>query len=57
MPDIEMCLNEDCPLKETCYRHEAIPSEYLQSYNTFEPTVIDGEVECEYLIEIKKINV
>ena len=31
MPDISMCMGRDCPLKETCYRHKAKPSDY-QSY-------------------------
>ena len=32
MPDITMCIGNDCPLKETCYRYTATPSEYCQSY-------------------------
>lgn len=47
MPDITMCLNDDCPLKDKCYRHTAIPKEYWQSYANFEYVVKDGEVICE----------
>jgi hypothetical protein len=28
MPDISMCTNEECPLKESCYRYNATPSEF-----------------------------
>ena len=35
MPDISMCNNNTCPLAKTCYRHEAIPSDW-QSYANFE---------------------
>lgn len=32
MPDISMCEGQGCPLKDTCYRHTAAPSSYLQAY-------------------------
>lgn len=35
--DITMCSNEDCPLKKKCYRHEATPNPYWQSYSDFQP--------------------
>ena len=34
MPDITMCINGDCPLKEKCYRFRAKPS-FRQSYSHF----------------------
>lgn len=37
MPDISMCSNKECPLREGCYRFLATPSEYWQSYCRFEP--------------------
>lgn len=46
MPDITMCANQDCPLRDRCYIAQAEPS-YLQSYARFEH---DGE--CEWFIEI-----
>ena len=35
MPDISMCLNKECPLKDNCYRYVAKPSEFRQSYSEF----------------------
>ena len=37
MPDISMCVNKECTLKETCYRFTAKPSEFRQSYGSFKP--------------------
>lgn len=34
MPDITMCLNEECDKKEKCYRFKSNPS-YRQSYCMF----------------------
>jgi hypothetical protein len=49
MPDISMCKNIHCPLKETCYRFTAKPSEYIQSYSDFAPRITkEGKVVCEY---------
>ena len=39
------CGGEGCPLKETCYRFTAKPTEFRQSYFT-EPPVKKGK--CEY---------
>lgn len=36
MPDITMCINQNCLVKERCYRYRAIPSGY-QSMAVFEP--------------------
>jgi hypothetical protein len=44
MPDISMCENEDCPLKYSCYRYMAEPSEWWQSYADFKP---DEKGECK----------
>jgi hypothetical protein len=35
MPDISMCINENCPVKLRCYRHTATPTEYRQAYMFF----------------------
>lgn len=35
MPDISKCANEDCPLKNTCYRYTSKPNELWQSYNNY----------------------
>lgn len=47
MVDICMCSGEGCPLKESCYRYKAKPSEYLQSYFGDIPYDFDKE-NCEY---------
>lgn len=44
MPDISMCMGDDCPKKEGCYRYRAIPW-FRQSYFSVPP--YDGE-ECRY---------
>ena len=49
MPDISMCSNEECPLRETCYRAQAKPDSY-QSFSEFE---YNEETEsCEYYCPI-----
>ncbi len=46
-PDITMCGGEDCPLKKKCYRCQAIPTPYRQSYFTEIP--YDKKINrCEY---------
>ena len=48
MPDITMCPGGNCPMKETCYRYKAKPSEY-QSYFTETPfKMVEGKIECDY---------
>lgn len=32
MADIAKCIGVSCPLKESCYRYTATPSDYWQSY-------------------------
>ena len=51
MPDITMCEGKDCPLKETCYRYTAKPSEFRQSYFINSP--YDKEKgECDHHMKI-----
>ncbi len=45
MADISMCANQQCPLKDQCYRQTARVSDH-QSYAAFKFTVIDGKVQC-----------
>lgn len=46
MPDISMCMSKYCPIRESCYRYTAIPSEYRQSYADFS---YNKELKkCEY---------
>jgi len=46
MPDITMCDNQKCSIRDRCYRAKAEPS-YWQSWAIFKPTE-DG---CEHYIE------
>ncbi len=48
-PDISMCSGGDCPLKHSCYRHTATPSEFRQSYFLGIPLEKDGT--CKYYWE------
>ena len=32
MPDISMCRDHECPLKDSCYRFTAKPDPHWQSY-------------------------
>lgn len=45
MPDISMCDNINCKLKENCYRFKAIPNKYHQSYNNF---ILDKKGNCKF---------
>ena len=47
MPDISLCQNEACPLKETCYRYTATPNKKLQAYGWFKP---DEEGKCDHYL-------
>ncbi len=51
MPDISMCVGNDCPLKETCYRYKAKPCEY-QTY-FMNPPYEDGKCEYYWKMESK----
>ena len=44
MPDITMCTNGECSLKESCYRFRAIPSPW-QSFSHF-----PGGESCDHYI-------
>lgn len=59
MPDITMCQNKDCPLKDKCYRFTAEPKK-MQSYFAENPSSINkSKFECsmfygdsaQYLLE------
>ncbi len=51
MPDITMCKDNDCPIREKCYRYTAPPSKYRQSYFMESPRE-DGK--CDYQMEVWK---
>lgn len=52
MPDISMCLSDNCPMRDSCYRVQAKPSQY-QSWCDFKYTCNKDSGFCEY---IKIIN-
>ncbi len=56
MPDIAMCTNEGCPLKQKCFRYTAKPSEHRQSYSMFEPTIEGGKILCEWFWNDKNMK-
>ena len=49
MPDITMCCNYDCPLKDKCYRYRAVPDSYWQSFAMFNTT---GEKDCDHFWQL-----
>lgn len=53
MPDIAMCLNETCLIKNNCYRFTAKPNPYRQSYCDFKPSKDTSESGCEDYIPNK----
>jgi hypothetical protein len=52
MPDITMCMGNDCPIKETCYRYKAKPNDY-QSY--FMEAPYKNE-ECEHYWQMEEVS-
>jgi len=50
MPDISMCVNEECSIKSECYRYMAKPNVLWQVYSDFKP--VDGK--CGNFMEIYK---
>jgi len=55
MPDITMCKNEECIKKDSCYRYNAEPSEYWQSYSYFENSC-NEETNYKMFWEIKVLK-
>ena len=37
MPDVTLCDNYKCPLRDMCYRYRAVPNKYWQSFSHFTP--------------------
>ena len=57
MPDISMCNNEECSKKDTCYRHEATPDPYRQSYTIYNPDNCHAYIECKSKGEKKRLDI
>ncbi len=52
MPDIAMCGNKECYLKESCHRFTAIPDPVMQWYGVFKP---DEDGKCEDFLRINHV--
>jgi hypothetical protein len=50
MPDIAMCVNDSCILNCDCYRYQATPSQFRQSYGTFQPI----NDKCDAYLKIRQ---
>lgn len=46
MPDICMCMGDNCPLRESCYRYTAYPTRRTQSY--MNPPYNPLTKDCDY---------
>jgi hypothetical protein len=47
MPDITMCQDDECPLRDTCWRYTATPHPGYQSYWMTSPRP-EGQDGCRY---------
>lgn len=54
IPDISMCLSDNCPMRDSCYRVQAKPGQY-QSWCNFEYTCNEDNGFCDY-IKLNKEN-
>lgn len=58
MPDISMCMNNTCPLRDKCYRYRAVPDKYWQTFAGFSPKTIDigaGTItKCDHFWNIEE---
>lgn len=54
MPDISMCTNSSCPLKDKYYRQQATPNPIRQAYSWFAPDPQTGD--CKYFYPIDSIQ-
>lgn len=51
MPDITICINNNYPKSKDCYRYQAKPKPYAQSYQKFELK----DNECEFFWPVTKL--
>lgn len=52
MPDITMCMDNNCQSRFQCYRYMAKPNEYRQSYFMNSPKEDPIEDKCHYFMGI-----
>ena len=55
MPDICMCTNTICALKDNCYRPLAKPSRW-QSYSFFSPEIKEFGWWCQHQWKMKPVS-
>lgn len=48
MPDITLCVSENCPIRNDCYRNQAEPSDW-QSFCDFYK---DDEKDCDLFMKM-----
>ena len=51
MPNVTMCMNDECVMRKECLRYVATPGKYSQSFSFYKPNA-DGT--CEDKIEIQQ---
>ena len=55
MPDMAMCRDNECPIKERCYRYTAQPDKWNQVYGDFKYPK-DAE-KCDYFWSNENPNI
>ncbi len=56
MPNITMCKNIKCPLRDNCERYTAKPNEHRQSYGSFEFQQTEIGVTCEHFVNNERYD-
>jgi hypothetical protein len=54
MPDMSMCVGNNCPLKETCYRYKAEKG-FMQSF-FLEPPYDSEKEKCDFYWPSKQME-
>lgn len=53
MPDITMCMNASCPMRDRCYRYRAVPDEVWQYWAMFYLPDF-GSLKCDMFWPIER---
>jgi hypothetical protein len=56
MPDITMCPGDKCPMRKTCHRYVAWPSDRQSYFATAPITYTKSEWKCDYYWPIKDVR-
>lgn len=54
MPDITVCTNEDCPMRDKCYRATVEWDDYQSACN-FQWEVVGGTLDCKYYWPLEEL--